>query len=157
VIPTPHRPIHLVSVHRSYAGLILAGTKAQEIRLSKARRVPYGLVEPGDRLYFKVVSGPVVATCLAEGVESHDGLTPERVLALGRAHGDALCAPESYFQAKQKSLYATIVRLGPVEPVGRGPPTDRVLHGSVRDAWRVLPGTAEVYPSCLANALEGFG
>ena len=145
-----------MSVHRSYAAMILAGVKSEESRFSKARRVPFGLVEPGDRLYFKAVSGPVVATCLAEGVESHEGLAPERVLALGREHAARLCAAEGYFIAKQNARYATLVRLGPVEPVDRGPPTDRVLHGSVRDAWRVLPASADVYPRCLANVLKGF-
>jgi hypothetical protein len=52
---------HLAIMHKSFMDKILNIQKTIESRWSMDRRVPYGRVHSGDRIYFKYSSGPVAA------------------------------------------------------------------------------------------------
>ncbi len=65
---------HVAILYKRYIDLILAGRKTVESRLTKGLIEPYGRIEPGDRIWFKVTSGPFMATAIADAVAFHEGL-----------------------------------------------------------------------------------
>jgi len=115
--------------------MILDGRKTVESRLTVRPLAPFGQIEPGERIYFKVTSGPYMATAVADHVEQCDSLTPAIVQQLCERYNDAVCGELAYWQAKASAKYATFVKLRDVEPCSRGP----AIPKSQGLAWFVVP------------------
>lgn len=141
--------IHVVVLHRRYAGLILQGCKTAECRLSVQRRPPFTRLHEGERLYLKIAGGPFVATAIAATVHRREHLNPQAIEALQRRwEPRVLGGPEFWQRAAPRARYATIVELASVQPIAFGPaePPTRTRAG-----WRVLPTEACVYPACVGT------
>jgi len=125
---------HVAILRRRYVRLILRGLKTMESRLTRTARAPYGQVSRGDRIYFRAVAGPYMATARAGRVWLMDGLDPGKVRAIFDRWNDRILADEAYRAAKENSRYATLIELYDVQAVSSGPAMGR----SRGVAWFVL-------------------
>jgi hypothetical protein len=125
---------HLAIFQPGPLARILSGEKTIESRFSVDRRPPFDRVQPGDRIWLKRVSGPVVAVATSGTVRFFDRLTPERIASLFAEH-PAIRADSDYRLAKSSARYATLIELCEVR---RLPPFALRIRG--RSGWRVLDG-----------------
>ncbi len=132
-------PIHVAILRKAYLALVLAGTKTVESRLSRAAMVPYGAVDPGQRIYFKRAGGPFAAMARAGRVEHHEALTPRRVDELRQRFEPHVGGDEAYWHAKRAARYASFIELLNVEPMDVGP----AYRADGYRAWFVLPDEAD--------------
>lgn len=130
--------IHVAILKREYLRLILSGQKTVERRLMKVRCPPFGVVKPGERLFFKVSGGPFMGTALAEEIRDYADQSPEQIDALCEQWNPAVCGPAEYWQERRDRLYATMIRLQRVEPLDVGP---AFTKQNMR-AWYVLEDAA---------------
>ncbi|MEM8757104.1 MAG: ASCH domain-containing protein [Planctomycetota bacterium] len=145
--------IHLAVVHQNYIELILRGTKTAELRLTKNRNPPHGVVHPGQRLYFKQSSGPVRATAVVTHVESLTDLTPADVARLAKDSAETVRGEPDFFEQRSSARFASVIHFDRVQPCAFGPDFAAERAANPRAAWLVLPAEADVYPDCLATNL----
>jgi len=144
-------PYHVAILLRRYVKLLLAGRKTVESRLTKSPRAPFGLIEAGQRIFFKASSGPFMATAVAHEVASLDDLSPRRVDELQRQFNDAVCGDDDYWAMRRDCRYATFVSLREVQAVSRGP----TIKPSRGPAWFCLDGNdAATAPPAVPTCFE---
>jgi len=131
--------LHVAVVHRKYADQILSGRKTMEARLSKTRIAPFGVIEPGERIYIKASSGPYVCIATVYGVVSMADITPDDVKMFKRDYNSPLCGDDEYWERKAESNYATFIELSDVRPASTGPDLTEIRKRLPRAAWLVLP------------------
>jgi len=111
---------HLVILKKRYLQAILDGRKDIESRFSRTRLAVFEQVQPGDRLFLKVSSGPVCGLATAAAVESFDQLAPEQLLALKRRYNHRILGSETYWRSKLTCRFGLLVWLADIrriEPV----------------------------------------
>jgi len=124
---------HLVILKKPYLDAILSGRKRIESRFTKTRRPAFGRVFPGDKLFFKISSGPVCATATVAEVKNFESLTPEKIIELKGQYNHDIGGTDEYWQSKMDSRFGYLVRLRnvkPIEPVR--------IHKKDWRAWVVL-------------------
>ncbi|MEX2213143.1 MAG: ASCH domain-containing protein [Phycisphaeraceae bacterium] len=130
--------IHVAIMMRPYLQMILDGRKAIESRLTVRPLVPFNVIKPGERIFFKASSGPFMATAIAEEIFFFDALTPAKVAALHKRFNKEVCGDAQFWEWKKDSKYATFTRLTKVQPISVGPR----MAPSNGPAWFVLPDEA---------------
>jgi hypothetical protein len=138
--------VHVAIVGGEVIDALLAGRKTIESRLATTRRVPFGRVRAGERVYFKARGGPYGCTAIVACVETREGLTPAGVERLRRESNARVCAPASYWRAKRRARYATLVTLRDVQRTEMGPVYAGLPGLSVRSAWLTLADEFDVVP-----------
>ena len=108
---------HLVVLKRPYLDAILSGRKTIESRFMKTRRAPFAAVAPGDRLFFKVTSGPVCATGRVREVMTFENLTAKRIEQIKRTYNDRIIAPDRYWDEKRHCRRGVLIWLDHVRPI----------------------------------------
>jgi len=108
---------HLVILKEPYLNMILKGRKRIELRLYKTRRPSLGRVQPGDKLFLKVSSGPVCATATARVAKNYENLTPEQILEIKRLYNHDIAGPDEYWQSKMDCKFCFLVWLKDVKPI----------------------------------------
>jgi ASC-1-like (ASCH) protein len=144
--------VHLAVIGAEYARAILAGTKTIESRLTKTRRVPFGRVVRGERIYFLARKAGLIVTAVVERVESFSDLTPERVKLLREEYSPFIGGDDAYWKSKRESRYATLIQLSEPERARYGPDDVHGRERSYRSAWFVRPGQQCVYPACCRES-----
>ncbi len=144
--------VHLAVIGAVYARAILAGTKTIESRLTKTKRVPFGRVRQGERVYFLARKAGLIVTAAVERVESFSDLTPERVKLLREEYGPFIGGDDGYWKSKRESRYATLIWLSEPERARYGPDDVHGRERSYRSAWFVRPGGQCVYPACCRES-----
>lgn len=112
---------HVAVLHEPYIRAILDGSKTVESRLSKMRCAPFGAVNPGDVIYFKLSGGPFALQAVAHEIESHDDLSPNAIDRLRKRLNRHVGAPREYWRAKRSARCATFIWLRDIRPIERGP------------------------------------
>ncbi len=126
--------IHVAVLLKPYHDLILRGQKTVECRLTKDARDPFENVEPGDRIYFKISSGPFAATAIVDHVLFESNLTPRRVNEIRRDYNDQICGEPKFWNWKRDARFCTLIWLKDIAPIDTGPQI-RPLQGV---AWLTL-------------------
>ena len=108
---------HLVILKKPYLDAILAGRKRVESRFTHTRRVPFGRVLTGDKLFLKQSCGPVCATAAVAAVKSFDDLTPKRILELQTEYNHLIGGSDQYWQSKADCRFGFLVWLSKVRAV----------------------------------------
>ncbi len=111
---------HLVILKRPYLDAILTGRKTIESRFMRTSRAPFGKINSGDQLFFKITSGPVCATGRVQKVMSFDNLTPKRLQQIRRTYNDRIIAPGQYWTGKRNCKRGVLIwleHIKPIEPV----------------------------------------
>lgn len=145
--------VHVAVVMPRYLQLILAGRKTAELRLTRSRTPPHGVVSVGERVYFKQTSGSVRATAVVELVEFFEGLSPEAIQLLAERTRDTVRGGRDFFQSKMNARYASVVHVVRVEPCSSGPDFSAQRRAQPRAAWLVLPDESDVYPACVDRGI----
>ena len=109
---------HLVILKKRYLDAILAGRKTVESRFMKTDRAPYRRVSFGDRLFFKVSSGPVCAIGKVAEVEHFEKLTPEEIERIKCRYNKYILADEQYFRDKADSRFCSLMWLCDIQRIG---------------------------------------
>ena len=129
---------HVAVVHRKFAMLILSGQKTAELRLTKNRIAPYGIVKKGDTVFIKVASGPVCCRARVKSVEQHEGLTPGAIRGLRTSLDAIVQGNDEYWNAKRDARYGTVIHFERVVPCDEAPGLAEARAGNPRAAWLVL-------------------
>lgn len=108
---------HLVILKRPYLEAILAGRKRIESRFTKTKRVHFGRVLPGDKLFLKESSGPVCAVAKAAAVKNFENLTHEQIAALKEQYNHLIVGGDEYWQSKVDCKFGFLVWLKDVERI----------------------------------------
>ncbi len=111
---------HLAILKQPYLNAILDGAKVVESRLTRTGREPFGCIDAGDKIFFKVSSGAVCAVGTVADVKSFRDLTPTKVAGLKEKYNHLILADEDYWLSKADSKYAVLVWLkdiGAIEPI----------------------------------------
>jgi ASC-1-like (ASCH) protein len=111
---------HLVILKKPYLEAILAGRKTIESRFMRTNRAPFGKVAAGDKLFFKITSGPVCATGRAHKVENFENLTAERIDQIERTYNDRIMGRRQYWDQKRRCKKGVLIwldRVKPIEPI----------------------------------------
>lgn len=143
--------VHLAVIDGRYASAILMGLKTIESRFTRTRRVPFGRVAAGERVYFLARKAGLIVTAVAERVESFEGLDAAGIEAIRREHGAAIGAPAEYWHDKSACRFGTLVWLGGAELAAWAPDDVHGRENSYRSAWVVRPRGQCVYPECCAR------
>ena len=108
---------HLVILKKPYFDAILAGRKTIESRLTKTNRPPFGKIAPGDKLFFKISSGPVSATAGVKKMQQFDNLTPSKIDKIKLTYNDKILGSNEYWIEKRHCKYGVLIWLEQVETI----------------------------------------
>jgi len=108
---------HLVILKKPYLDAILAGRKRIESRFTKTKRYAFGRVFPGDKIFFKVSSGPVCATAAVTSVKNFQNLTPEQIIEIKQQYNHHIIGSNEYWQSKSNCKYGFLVWLKDIKPI----------------------------------------
>ena len=108
---------HLVILNKFYLDAILAGRKTLESRFMKNKRSVLGQVQPGDKLFLKLSSGPVCAVASVRAVWCFEDLTPQKIAQLRRRYNKLILGSDRYWRDKADCKYGLLVRLDGVRAI----------------------------------------
>jgi hypothetical protein len=108
---------HLVILKKPYLDAILSGRKKIESRFARAKPSALGRVHPGDKLFLKVSSGPILAIATARRVEHFSDLTPKQITAIKRRYNQDIGGSEQYWADKINCKFGFLVWLADVRPI----------------------------------------
>lgn len=137
--------LHVAIIRADLVREMLAGAKTIESRLSRARRAPFGCVQPGERIYFKITGGPFAATALVHRVDSFDNLEPADIRAIRRLYNPRIRGAHPYWHAKRLSRFASLFWLEQIQPISRGPSLELIPHWQPRSAWCTIPESMHIH------------
>jgi len=124
---------HLVILKKPYIDAILDGRKTVESRFYKTRQFWLWRVAPGDKLFLKASSGPVMATASVASVKHFDNLTSPHLAELKKQHNQHVLGDDQYWQNKKDSRFGILVWLKDVKPIA-----PRFIKKADWRAWVVL-------------------
>lgn len=103
--------IHVAIIDAQAAANVLSGRKQVESRFTHRRRLPYGMVTEGDRIYFKVSGGTIIGHSYAARVSCFSDLTPTAIQNLRRRYNRAVLASPGYWRARRRCRYGVLIWL----------------------------------------------
>lgn len=136
---------HLVILRGRYIEGILAGTKTIECRLSRTRQAPFASVQAGDRLWFKVVSGPILLTASVGRSRFIHPVTPRILRSIRRDYGRRIQAGSDFFGRHSQAQYASLIDIANVERIA---PLEIVKRD--RRGWVVLNGPPRAHQAIVS-------
>lgn len=102
---------HIALIDRSFADDLIAGRKTVESRFMKTRRAPFGAVQAGDLIVFKISGGQVIGTWRATWVREFVGLSPAEMQTISRRYNSRILAPRCYWLAKRNARFGVLIGL----------------------------------------------
>ncbi|MEO1007241.1 MAG: hypothetical protein AAFX79_01610 [Planctomycetota bacterium] len=124
---------HVAIVRPWVADAILGGSKTIESRFSRTRREPFGCLEIGEQVYFRVTGGGYVLRASVVDVASYEGLDAAAVADIEANHRAAIGGDDAYWEVARRARFATLAWLGDIHRVSTGPPLHR--RPGDRRAW----------------------
>jgi ASC-1-like (ASCH) protein len=129
---------HLVILKKPYIDAVLAGRKTIESRFYQTKHKWLTQIKPGDKLFLKLSSGPVMATSTAASVMAFDNLDRRQIAELKEKYNGEILGDEQYWQGKMNSRFGILVRLKDVKPIA-----PRFIRKNDWRAWVVLSKTEQ--------------
>lgn len=102
---------HIALIDRLFADDLIAGRKTVESRFMKTRRAPFGAVQAGDLIVFKISGGPVIGAWRALWVREFVGLSPSEMQMISRRYNNRILAPRCYWLAKRNARFGVLIGL----------------------------------------------
>ena len=124
---------HLVILKKPYLDAILAGRKTIESRLTMTRREPLGQIAVGEKLFFKVTSGEVLATGRVKKVREFEDLTPRRIKRIQSEYDSRILGGDTYWAVKSNCRFCVLIWIGAVKTI-----KPRRINKKDFRAWVVL-------------------
>jgi len=108
---TPMKNCHLVIMKKPYLQAILAGRKTIESRFYKRKPPEFAMIAPGDTLFLKIASGPVIAKAKIKKLRRYENLSKTRISSLKMRYNDKIIAPADYWQQRSAAKFAFLIWL----------------------------------------------
>ena len=108
---------HLAILKRPYLEAILDGRKKIESRLTKTRRSPIGQVLPGDKIFFKISSGPVCATATVKKVKTFYDLTSKQITKIKEQYNHQIGGSCEYWQGRTDCKFCFLLWLEDIKRI----------------------------------------
>lgn len=104
---------------RKLLAKILSGEKSIESRWYKMKKTPYGIIKPGDTIYFKDSGEPVTIKATVERALFFSDLTREKYADIIHCYADQICLRNRNVDEylKQKYNYVTLIFLKDVQVI----------------------------------------
>ena len=83
---------HLVILKKPYLDAILTGRKTVESRFYQTNQKFLSQIAPGDKLFLKASSGPVLAEATVADVKVYDNLNPAHIEQIKAKHNKQILA-----------------------------------------------------------------
>ncbi len=122
---------HIALIDRMFAADLLAGRKTIESRFMKTRRPPFGVVQAGDLIIFKISGGPMVGAWRASWVREFAGLSPSAMQTISRRYNNRILAPRCYWRARRNARYGILIGLASCDDF----PADIRYQRQFGNAW----------------------
>lgn len=110
---------HVAILHPAFIELLLSGRKRIESRFSRVRRLPYGAVAVGDRVYFKSAGCSVRAVGVVSQVAYFHDLTAYDIAFIQRSFGEVIGAPAAYWEQRMGCRWGSLIWLRDVRRTRR--------------------------------------
>ena len=107
---------HLAVFTDDMIALIFQGRKTIDCRLSIKKIPPFGVIQAHDTVFIKRSGGKVVGQFVAERVIFFDNLTSAMINDVKNLYGDAIQAPDLFWQRREEAKYATLIFITEVQP-----------------------------------------
>jgi ASC-1-like (ASCH) protein len=133
IMPVIMTNYHLAILKKPYLDAILRGEKRIESRFTKTRRAPFGQVSVGDKLFFKVSSGPVCATAVVAAVKYYENLTLPKIIEIKQQYNHLIGGSNEYWHSRADCKFGFLVWLKDVRPI-----EPMRIHKKDWRAWVVL-------------------
>ena len=127
---------HLVILKKTYIDAILAGQKTVESRFYLTKQKWLSQINPGDKLFLKASSGPVMATAAVEIVKNFNNLNASQIEDLKKRYNQQILGDEQFWRGKSNSKFGILCWLKDVSPI-----TPRFIRKADWRAWVVLSKT----------------
>ena len=108
---------HLVILKKPYLHAILAGRKTVESRFYQTNQKHLSQIAPGDKLFLKASSGPVLAEATVADVKVYDNLNPAQIEQIKAKHNKQILGEELYWKQKSNARFGLLCRLTDVRPI----------------------------------------
>ena len=108
---------HLAILKKPYLDAILDGRKTIESRFTRTRRVPFGQISVGDKVFLKQSSGPICAEATVTAIEQFDNLTPEQITQIKKKYNHLIKGSNEYWHSKENCRFGVLVWLKDVKPI----------------------------------------
>jgi ASC-1-like (ASCH) protein len=115
---------------------ILTGRKTVESRFYQTNHKWLSQIAPGDKLFLKITSGPVMAAATVAHVKVYDNLNPAQIEQIKAKHNKQILGDELYWKEKSNARFGLLCRLTDVSPI-----TPRFIRKFDWRAWVVLSKT----------------
>lgn len=124
---------HLAILAKRYLQAILSGQKTVESRFTRTRRAPFGRISPEDKIFLKLVSGPVCATAAVSKVKFFENLTHGQIIKIKKQYNNYICGSDNYWQSIRNCRFGCLIWLKDVQEINP-------MRINKRDwrAWAVL-------------------
>lgn len=107
---------HLATFKEITSKDILSGKKSIEVRFSKSKIAPYGVISAGDLVYIKPTGGEPVGQFIVKKVIFYDGMEEEDIIQIKKEFGIGINETESFWKSKLGSKYGTLIYIGECDP-----------------------------------------
>jgi len=108
---------HLAILKKPYLDAILSGRKQIESRFTKTKRAHFGQVFAGDRIFFKLSSGPVCAMATVAVVKHFENLIPRQIEQLKQQYNSYIGGADEYWRSKAQCRFGFLVWLKDVKAI----------------------------------------
>ena len=124
---------HLAILKKPYIDAILDNRKTVESRFYQTKYKWLKQVKPGDKLFLKAVSGPVMATATIATVKYFDNLTAQKINKIKLQYNYCIAGNEQYWSEKMNARFGILVWMKNVSPL-----TPIFIRKADWRAWVVL-------------------
>lgn len=126
---------HLAIFDRRTVEKILSGEKTCELRVSKRRIPPFGLVRSGDTVLVKISGGKLVGQFQVGEVIFIQSPKRKRIIWLKQIFRKNLCLPPDFWREREDARYFTLMEIVSFSRF-LTPPT--ILKKKDRRGWVIL-------------------
>ena len=123
---------------------IISGEKSIESRWYKLKKTPYGMIKPGDTVFFKDSGDPVTVQATVEKALFFSDLTKEKYKEIIEKYANKICLKNRNIEdyVKQKYKYVTLIFLKEVKEIQ--PFTVNKKGSVLMAAWIILENIEKI-------------
>src|SRR3989344_5554077 len=127
---------HLVTYKNESAEAILNGKSTVDIRLSKTKSAPYGVVSSSDIILIKVAGKDIIGQFRVKKVITIDGVAKEDLADLKRTYNDPIVLFYGNIENETQAKYATVIFIAETSRFITSPL--KISKKRLRKVWEAL-------------------
>lgn len=127
---------HLAVYKNEIAEGIMDGKVSIDIRLSKLKSIPFGLVSSDDIVLVKIAGKDIIGQFRVKKVITIDGVTEEDLDDLKKTYNDMILQLYGNMDSEKESKYATVIFIGEISRFITSP--FKMPKKRLRKIWEVL-------------------